>query len=94
MAIAVRLQLLCQMAECSLSELVEDACTNGFLCVAENPTLAFALQLQLLKTIAADESTLAELVEQACANNFLCAAENPKTSKAIELQLLCNISSE
>lgn len=80
------------MAECNLAELIEDACSNGFICVAENPSMANAVELQLLKNISGDESTLAELIAQACANNFLCVAESPITTNAIGLQLLCNIS--
>lgn len=80
------------MAECSLETLLADACANGFLCAAQNPNLAKALELQLLKQIAADESTFAELLAEACTNNFTCAAQNPVTANALELQLLCNIS--
>jgi hypothetical protein len=41
------------MAECSQSELLAQACANGFSCVANNPALAQALILQLLCNISA-----------------------------------------
>jgi hypothetical protein len=41
------------MSECSQSELLAEACANGFTCAGGNPTLAQALILQLLCNISA-----------------------------------------
>lgn len=78
------------MATCNLSDLVTQACVNGFHCLPEN--VAQGIELQLWESIGASDDTLPELIAQANANGFLGAANMPQLSDALELQLLCNIT--
>ena len=77
------------MAVCNLSDLVTQACANGFHCLP--PNVGDAIELQLWKSFGADDSTLAVLLEQAAANGFLNAAQMPDLSDSLELQLLCDL---
>lgn len=78
------------MAECPLSELVADACENGFLCL--EPRISRAVEMQLWKQLAGDENTLGQLIEQACENGFICVSLDKRMSDAVEMQLLCNLT--
>lgn len=79
------------MAVCPASELIAEACENGFLCLADTERLAMGVELQLLRDISGTELTTAELIAQACENGFLCL--EPNIANALILQLLCEISS-
>lgn len=78
------------MATCSLGTLQAQACANGFTCL--DPDTSRAVELQLWKNLAGDDSTLGELISQACSNQFLCVSQSPQLFKSVYLQLLCNNS--
>lgn len=78
------------MAECPASELIAEACENGFVCL--EPRMSRAVELQLWKNIAEDENTLGQLVQQACENGFICVSLDERMGNAVEMQLLCNLT--
>lgn len=78
------------MAECPASELIAEACENGFVCL--DPRLSRAVELQLWKEAAGDENTLGQLIQQACENGFICL--DKRIGDAVEMQLLCNLIEE
>lgn len=78
------------MAVCSVGTLIQEACASGFTCL--DPDTSRAVELQLLKNLAGDESTFGELIAQACANGFMCVSQSDQLFKAVELQQLCNLS--
>lgn len=82
------------MAECPAEELLDQACANGFLKLAQcSSALADSVELQLVKSYAEDESTLGGLIEEACNNGFFDVAQSSQNqSDSVALQLLCNLT--
>ncbi len=78
------------MAECTVTDLIAEACDNGFLKLAANESLSRALILQLFYNAAGGTETEAELYQQACDNGFAKVAANEQQFRYILLQLLCN----
>jgi len=82
------------MATCSVAELIDSACANGFFQLAHaDQKQADGVKLQLLKEIAGDESTIGQLIQASCDNGFMCLAQSDaRHARGVTLQLLCDIA--
>ena len=82
------------MSTCSISELIDASCANGFFALAhEDQVAARGVELQLFKDIAGTDATIGQLISDACNNGFMCLAQsNEMAARATILQLLCDIA--
>jgi len=76
------------MAQCTLSNLQADACSNGFTDLSRGDQLNVALAL--VHSWTDSDATLAELYAQACSNGFNKLSQGDQYT--LLLQLLCDIS--
>ena len=77
---------------CDVSQLLTDACSNGFQQIAEQDVLARGVILQELYQISGSTRTETQLLQDACDNGFLQIAQDEQLSRGVILQLLCSIS--
>lgn len=79
---------------CDVSTLLNDACDNGFLKIAQNETLSRGVILQLFYDTYGNAETLDELIEQACTNSYLQVSQNETMWRYLVLQNLCNLGGD
>ena len=77
---------------CDVSQLLTDACTNGFQQIAAQEVLCRGIILQELYQISGSTRTETQLLQDACDNGFLQIASDEQLSRGVILQLLCSIS--
>ena len=77
---------------CDVSQLLTDACSNGFQQIAADEVQSRALILEQLYQISGSTKTETELLEDACSNGFLQIAQDEQLSRGVILQLFCSIS--
>lgn len=77
---------------CDPTALSADACTNGFIQIAQNEQLYRGVRLQLLYGLSGSSSTAAEIKASACSNGLAQVAQVEWLYRAVKMQLLCQAS--
>jgi hypothetical protein len=78
------------MATCAYQDVLTDACSSGFLAIAQDEVQFRKLSLALLQSANGSTYTYEELLEQACSSGFLSIAQSEEQFRKLLLQLLCN----